>query len=86
MMMLSVNFGQLQAVDANGRQYQTGIYKSAQMGRSDFRYGHFSENLTNAGHCGKSGLHRRHLPHRRGLIQVSQPRMPCYKLAALSLG
>ena len=124
MMLLSVNFGQLQAVDANGRQYQTGIYKSVQMGqiwlrklgvqgdaqadlnahggphravycyaqenysywaaqleRRDFRYGQFGENLTTLGVVESRACIGDIYRIGGALIQVSQPRVPCYKLA-----
>lgn len=124
MMLLSVNFGQLQAVDANGRQYQTGIYKSvqmgqiwlrklgvqgdaqadlnahggphravycyahenysywaAQLGRRDFRYGQFGENLTTLGVVESRACIGDIYRIGGALIQVSQPRVPCYKLA-----
>ncbi|MCY4465055.1 MAG: MOSC domain-containing protein [Chloroflexi bacterium] len=124
MMLLSVNFGQLQAVDANGRQYQTGIYKSvqmgqiwlrrlglqgdaqadlkahggphraiycyahenysywaAQLGRRDFRYGQFGENLTTLGLLESQACIGDIYRIGGALIQVSQPRVPCYKLA-----
>lgn len=124
MMLLSVNFGQLQAVDANGRQYQTGIYKSAQMGqiwlrrlglqgdaqadlkahggpdraiycyahenyaywsaqlqRRDFRYGQFGENLTTLGLLESRVCIGDIYQIGGARIQVSQPRVPCYKLA-----
>lgn len=124
MMLLSVNVGQLQAVDANGRQYQTGIYKSAQLGqvwlgklgakgdaqadrkahggphqavycyahenysywaaqlgRRDFRYGQFGENLTTLGLLESQVCIGDTYRIGGALIQVSQPRVPCYKLA-----
>lgn len=124
MMLLSVNCGQLQAVDANGRQYQTGIYKSvqmgqiwlrrlglqgdaqadrnahggphraiycyahenysywaAQLGRRDFRYGQFGENLTTLGVLESQACIGDIYRIGGALIQVSQPRVPCYKLA-----
>ncbi len=124
MMLLSVNFGGLRAVAANGRQYQTGIYKSvqmgqiwlrrlgvqgdaqadrsahggphraiycyahenysywaAQLGRRDFRYGQFGENLTTLGILEKQTCIGDTFRIGGALIQVSQPRVPCYKLA-----
>ncbi len=124
MMLLSVNFGQVQTVQANGHQYQTGIYKSvqmgqiwlrklgvqgdaqadrnahggphravycyaqenysywaAQLGRRDFRYGQFGENLTTRGLLECQACIGDIFQIGGALIQVSQPRVPCYKLA-----
>ena len=125
MRLLSVNIGQPQAVDINGRQYRTGIYKSvalgsrwlrkpglegdgqadlrnhggpnravycyahenysywsAQLGRRDFRYGQFGENLTTQGLLeSEACIGDVYRIGGQALIQVSQPRVPCYKLA-----
>ena len=125
MKLLSVNVGLPQTVDIRGRQYRTGIYKSAaagsrwlrplglegdgqadlknhggpnravycydhenygywaaQLGRRDFRYGQFSENLTTQGLLASQAcIGDIYRIGGQALIQVSQPRVPCYKLA-----
>ncbi|MYI42008.1 MAG: MOSC domain-containing protein, partial [Chloroflexi bacterium] len=56
-------------------------YWAAQLGRRDFRYGQFGENLTTLGILESEACIGDIYRVGGALIQVSQPRVPCYKLA-----
>ncbi len=57
-------------------------YWSAQLERRDFRYGQFGENLTTLGLLeSEACIGDIYRIGGQALIQVSQPRVPCYKLA-----
>jgi MOSC domain-containing protein YiiM len=57
------------------------VYWKAELAREDLRYGHFGENFTVAGML-EDGVHVGDV-FRIGdaVVQVTQPRVPCYKLA-----
>lgn len=56
-------------------------YWAAELGREDFHYGAFGENLTTLGLL-ENRLRIGDILHiGAAIIQVSQPRVPCYKLA-----
>lgn len=124
MKLLSINVSLPQAVERDGRVYQTGIYKQHVMGRvrlrrlgldgdgqadrdahggpnravycyghenyrywtaqlawDDVQYGQFGENLTTLGLLETDVCIGDVFRIGAALIQVTQPRVPCYKLA-----
>ncbi len=56
-------------------------YWSIQLGRDDFEYGQFGENLTTQGLLEKAVCVGDAFQVGEAIIQITQPRVPCYKLA-----
>ena len=56
-------------------------YWSSQLGRGDFEYGQFGENLTTQGMLENKVCVGDAFRVGEAIIQITQPRVPCYKLA-----
>lgn len=76
---LSVHGGIHQAVDVCPFEHYH--YWEGQLGRRDFSYGQFGENLTAAGMLEQEVRIGDIFRVGTALVEVTQPRVPCYKLA-----